>query len=43
MLRRWGRALRVLLVNDARGSRLLKVVRRRALLGVVGVMLLGKT
>jgi hypothetical protein len=41
MLRR-GRTLLVLLVHDARRSRLLEVVRRRTLLGVVGVMLLGK-
>lgn len=32
----------MLLVYYARGSRLLKVVRRRTLLGVVGVMLLVK-
>lgn len=40
VLRRRRRALLVLLVNDARRSRLLQVVRRRTLLGVVGVVLL---
>jgi hypothetical protein len=39
MLRR-GRALLVLLVHYARRSRLLEVVRRRTLLGVVGVMVI---
>lgn len=37
------RTLLVMLVHYARGTRLLKVVRRRTLLGVVGMVLLEKT